>query len=106
MLCRVVRITQVKEQIFVLSVFKVHYFLSGQYVEELTIQTDESLNSVQRGRREGESSLSLKHPDLRHDMPSHLPVLLVTQASQGVNTRRLASSGVTRESGCHRLLVF
>ena len=56
MLCRVVRITQVKEQIFVLSVFKVHYFLSGQYVEELTIQTDESLDSVQRGRREGESN--------------------------------------------------
>lgn len=55
MLCRVVRITQVKEQISVLPVFKVHYFLSGQYVEELTIQTDESLDSVQRGRREGES---------------------------------------------------
>lgn len=56
MLCRVVRITQVKEQIFVLSVFKVHYFLSGQYVKKLTIQTDESLDSVQRGRREGESN--------------------------------------------------
>ena len=52
MLCRVVRITQVKEQISVLPVFKVHYFLSEQYVEELTIQTDESLDSVQRGRKE------------------------------------------------------
>lgn len=44
-------------------------------------------------RREGESSLSLKYPNLRHDILLRLPVLLVTQASQGVKYQKAGIIG-------------